>query len=112
MHEAEFITFYPLTTRNRLGGELITPPRFFRNISWTLANIDMKLGMSKFQFLDINSTSFGVKKLDLGKTKIRYSLFGDVTSRDFGAKKEKCLKIRQKYVCKANCKKTLHNMLL
>ena len=33
-------------TLNRLGG-LITPfPRFFRNNSWTLADIDMKLGMT------------------------------------------------------------------
>ena len=45
------------------------------------------------------------EKSDSGKQKLRYSRFCDVTSRDFGAKKDKCLKIRQKYVYEANCKK-------
>ena len=38
------------------------------------------------------------EKSESGKQILRYSRFCDVTSRDFGAKKDKCLKIRQKYV--------------
>ena len=35
-------------TRNRLGGGVFRPPppSFFQNNSWTLADIDMKLGMT------------------------------------------------------------------
>ena len=35
-----------ILTRSRLGGRFPHPPRFFRNNSWTLADIDMKLGMT------------------------------------------------------------------
>ena len=52
------------------------------------------------------------KKNDSGNKILRYSRFCDVTSRDFGAKKDKCLKIRQKYVCEANCKKPTQKIVL
>ena len=52
------------------------------------------------------------EKSDSGHKILRYSRFYDVTSRDFGAKKDKCLKIRQKYFCKANCKKLTQNIVI
>ena len=52
------------------------------------------------------------EKSDSGKTILRYSRFFDVNSRDFGAKKDKCLKIRQKYFCEANCKNPTQKIVL
>ena len=100
-------TYSSHLTLNLLGRGLITPPRVFRN------NPGRYQHETWHDPPDINSTSFGVKKKsDSGKTIVRYSRFCDVTSRDFGAKKDKCLKIRQKYVCDANCKKTTQKMVL
>ena len=85
-------------TLNRLGGLSRSPLVFFRNNSWTLSDIDMKLGMTLW-------TSFlrrlVKEKSNSGKKHLRYSRFCDVTSRE----KDKCLKIRPKYVCEAKCKK-------
>ena len=68
----------------------------------------MKLGMT----LRLSILRRLVKeKSDSGK-KLRYSRFCDVTSRDFGAKKDKCLKIHQKYVCEVNCKKSAQKIVL
>ena len=72
-------------THNRLGGGggVFHPPRFFRNNSWTLADIDMKLGMP----LRTSILRRLAQKSDSGNKILRYSRFCDVTSRDFGAKK-------------------------
>ena len=65
------------------GGGVFRPPRFFWNNSWTLADIDMKLGMP----LRTSILRRSVKKNPIRAKKLRYSRFCDVTSCDFGAKK-------------------------
>ena len=89
------------------GGGLSRPRGFSGITSWTLADIDMKLGMtlqtSILRCLMPNKIDSGI---------FRYTQFCDIPSRDFGAK-NKCLKILQKYVCEEKSKaKTTHKMIL
>ena len=69
---------------NRLGGAYHAPTRFFRNNSWTLADIDMKLGMTLRTSI---LRRLEKEKSDSGKKWDIPSRFCDITSRDFGAKK-------------------------
>ena len=74
-----------MLTLNRLrGAGVFRPPLFFRNNSWTLAVIDMKLGMPLRTSILRRLVK---KKSDSANKVLRYSRFCDVTSRDFGAKK-------------------------
>ena len=65
-----------------------SPSFFFRNNSWTAADIDMKLGIP----LRTPILRRLMKKSDSGKTFLRYSQFCDVSSRHSGSKKRNARK--------------------
>ena len=95
-----------LNRRGGGGGGLITPRsllRFFRNNSWTLADIDMKLGMA----LRTSILHYLVLNIRLVK---KIAILWRHLPR-LWCQKDKCLKIRQKYVCATNCKKLSPKML-
>ena len=95
-------TLFVFLTLDRLEAYYAPLSFVFFNNFWTAADVDMKLGIPLRTAIIRRSMP---KKVRLNwATKLRYSQFRDVTSRDFGPK-NKCLKIRQKYIFEENCKK-------